>query len=41
MHFILIIDEDGLALLPGLEEYIDNDVDDEGLILAFPDIQKR
>lgn len=39
--FFFIIDEDVIALLPDLEEYVDNEIEDEGLLLAYPGIQKR
>lgn len=39
--FILIPDEDGTILLPDLDDYMDKDLENEGLVLTFPDIQKR
>lgn len=39
--FIFVLEENEVALFTDIEDYMDKDVKDDGLVLAFPDIQKR
>lgn len=38
---IFVLEENEVALFTDIEDYMDKDVEDDGLVLAFPDIQKR
>jgi len=41
LTFIFVSEENEVALFTDIEDYMDKDVEDDGLVLGFPDIQKR